>query len=65
MAIPSSVFLNTAGKGMAEVTGTSTLDTLELLEQVNGLNCVTCDVDSVTAFSLNTGREATSTGTQD
>ena len=47
--IPSSVFINTGGNGIVEVTGISVLDTLELLEYVLGLNCLTCDDDSVMA----------------
>jgi hypothetical protein len=48
---------------MVDVTGMSALDTLELLEHVDGLNCVTCDVDSGKASSVNTGTtEATPTG---
>ena len=62
---PSSVFFNNGGKGIVDVTGMSALDTLELLEHVDGLNCVTCDVDSVKASSVNTGAIEATTGKED
>lgn len=66
MSSPSLVFLSKGGKGIDDVTGTSALDTLELLEHVDGLNCVTRDVASVITSSVNTGAtEATSTGIAD
>ena len=38
--VPSAVFLITGGSGTVEVTGTSALDKLELLEHVVCRNCV-------------------------